>query len=108
MNIVSKRAQGKPISFTSANEKIDVSIDESNNGPAIALADGSLIQFTDLLQYYNVITDSGIYNIDNQTFNIEGFQAKYFKDSDDVDKFNIIEVEKYLVNDKETYRFIQG
>jgi hypothetical protein len=108
MNIVSKRALGKPISFKSVNEKINVSITDSNNGPIIILDDGSTVQFTDLLQYYDVITDSGIYNIDDQTFDIENFQEKYLVDSDDVNRIDIIEVEKYEVDDKDLFRFIAG
>ena len=106
MNIVSKLALGKLISFKSANEKIDVSITEANNGPILILEDNSTIQFTNLIQYYDVMTDSEIYNIDNQTFDIEKFQEKYFVDSDDVNRIDIYEVEKYSVNNKDLYRFI--
>lgn len=106
MNIVSKLALGKLISFKSANEKINVSITDENNGPIINLEDNSTVQFTDILQYYDVMTDSEIYNIDNQTFDIEKFQEKYFVDSDDVNLININEVEKYTVNDKDVYRFM--
>ena len=108
MNIVSKRALGKVISFESVNQKIDVSITDSNNGPAIILDDGSIVQFTSFIQYYEVITDSEIYNIDDQTFDIENFQEKYLIDSDDVNRIDIIEVEKYMVNDKDLFRFIAG
>ena len=106
MNIVSKLALGKLISFKSANEKIDVSITDDNNGPILILGDNSTIQFTNLIQYYDVMTDPEIYNIDNQTFDIEKFQEKYLIDSDDADRIDIDEVEKYIVDDKDLYRFI--
>lgn len=106
MNIVSKLALGKLISFKSTNEKIDVSITEANNGPILILEDNSTVQFTNLIQYYNVMTDNEIYNIDNQTFDIEKFQEKYLIDSDDVNRIDIDEVEKYIVDDKDLYRFI--
>ena len=106
MDIVSKRALGKPISFKSVNEKINVSITDANNGPILILGDNSTLQFTNLIQYYDVMTDSEIYNIDNQTFDIEKFQEKYFVDSDDVNRIDIDEVEKYSVNNKDLYRFI--
>jgi hypothetical protein len=106
MNIKSKRALGKLISFKSANEKIDVSITDSNNGPIIILEDNSTVQFTDILQYYDVMTDNEIYNIDEQSFDIEKFQEKYLIDSDDVNRIDIDEVEKYIVDDKDLYRFI--
>lgn len=106
MNILAKKAEGTLLSFKSANDKITVSITESNNGPVFLLSDGSRIQFTDMLQYYNIITDSEIYNIDDQTFDIDNFQSKYFIDSDDVDRYDISEVEAYKVNDKDAYRYI--
>ena len=106
MNILSKKAQGSLLSFTSANDKINVDITESTNGPIFILSDGSMVQFTDILQYYNVITDSNLYNIDSQTFDIDVFKTNYFVDSDDVDRYDISEVEEYKINDKSAYRYI--
>ncbi len=106
INILSKKARGTLLEFTSANEKIEVNITESTNGPVFLLSDGSHLQFTDILQYYNVITDSEVYNIDTQTFDIDLFKSKYFVDSDDVDRYDISEVEEYKVIDKPAYRYI--
>jgi hypothetical protein len=52
------------------------------------------------------MTDNEIYNIDEQSFDIEKFQEKYLVDSDDVNRIDIDEVEKYIVDDKDLYRFI--
>lgn len=106
MNILSKKVSGEKLSFTTANEKITVDITDENNGPKFHLEDGSDIRFTDMFQYYKVITDNSIYNVNTQDFNIEEFQSKYFKDSDEVDKYNIDEVEEYIINDHQAFRFI--
>ena len=106
MIILSKKAQGPFISFTSSNDKIRVNITEATNGPLFKLSDGSQLQFTDMLQYYNVITDKTIFNVDDQSFDIDNFKTKYFVDSDDVDLYDIMEVEQYSVNDKNAYRYI--
>lgn len=106
MNILSKKALGPVISFKSANDKISVDINDSTNGPLFTLIDGSKIQFTDMLQYYNIITDGNIYDIDSQDFNIDEFKSRYFVDSDDVDLHNISEVELYRIEEKIAYRYI--
>lgn len=106
MNILSKKVQGKLLQFKSANDKITVIIDESNNGPVFILDDGSQIQFTNMIQYYNIIIDPDIFNVDRQTFNMTAFKDKYFVTSDDVDRFDISEVEQFTINNKDAYRYI--
>ena len=106
MQILSKRVEGPLLSFKTSNEKINVNITESTNGPMFLLSDGSRVQFTDLLQYYNIITDKDIFNVNNQTFDIDKFHEKYFIISDDVDRYDISEVEEYKVNEKTAYRYI--
>ena len=106
MIILSKKAQGEQLNFKSVNDKIIVNITEANNGPLFTLEDKSKIQFTNLIQYYKVITDSEIYNINNQTFDIDKFRYKYLKDTDDVNRYDMSGVEEYTVNDKQAFRYI--
>ena len=106
MIILSKKAEGPSITFTSSNDKIHVDINESTNGPLFVLADGTQVQFTNMLQYYKIITDNEIFDVVDQSFDIEKFKEKYFVDSDDVDLYDILEVEEYNVDDKLAYRYI--
>lgn len=105
MDIISKKVEGNLISFTSINEKIKVNITQDSNGPVFMLSDGSVIRFYDMSQYYNIMTNEDLYDVNTQSLNLDNLQ-EYFIDSDEVNRYNIDEVEKYRVDSKELYRFI--
>lgn len=106
MLILSKKAEGPQMTFISSNDKIHVNITASSNGPMFVLSDGTQVQFTDMMQYYKIITDNDIFDVYDQTFDLAKFKEKYFVDSDDVSMYNILEVEEYKVDDKTAYRYI--
>lgn len=101
MNIVEMKSKvDSDLNFTSANDKIKVQV-SSNYGPELILEDGSSMIFNTVVGYYKVISNSDIYDMTNNSINIDYLKSSsYFKDSDDVIG---VEYRNEPVNMVETY-----
>lgn len=85
VKVISMLTQAEKVAFKTANEIINVRIDE-NNGPELELSDNTIIIFESYSQYYSFISNKGekIYDTVTKVFDVEKMNQLYLQKEDDV------------------------